>query len=62
MLLAGRTPGRAAKAKGQQSITSMFASMASKRKSSGSQDGVEKKMKSEHGERYVSIQAILVLS
>ena len=51
---AGRTPGRAAKAKGQQSIMSMFATMASKRKSSGEQDSAEKKIKSESGERWAS--------
>lgn len=51
--LSGRTPGRAAKSKGQQSIMSMFASMAGKRKSSGDQDNAEKKIKSENGERCV---------
>lgn len=47
----GKSPGRAAKAKGQQSIMSMFASMASKRKSCGDQDSAEKKIKSENSDR-----------
>lgn len=44
---AGRTPGRAAKAKGQQSITSMFSAMASKRKSLSEGENAEKKAKCE---------------
>ncbi|KAF6017679.1 DNMT1 [Bugula neritina] len=42
--------GRAAKIKGQQSIMSMFASMAGKRKSSSTTEGSEKKMKAESSE------------
>ncbi|XP_067952062.1 DNA (cytosine-5)-methyltransferase PliMCI-like [Watersipora subatra] len=40
-------PSRAAKTKGQQSITSLFASMAAKRKSSSVEDSAEKKIKTE---------------
>lgn len=49
---AEKSPGRAAKVKGQLSITSMFDSMSSKRKSSSSEGGIEKKIKTEANERY----------
>lgn len=50
-VITAHTPGRAAKMKGQQSITSMFAAMASKRKSSPTKDSADKKMKSAHDDR-----------